>query len=69
VLWSVGGYADELHRLPPDPAGYARELYATLHALDEAGCDLIIVEAVPNDPAWDAVRDRLARAAEPTDAP
>jgi L-threonylcarbamoyladenylate synthase len=65
VLWSFDGYADELRRLPAEPVGYARELYATLHALDEAGCNIIIVEGVPHDPAWDGVRDRLARAAEP----
>ncbi|HEU4588751.1 MAG TPA: L-threonylcarbamoyladenylate synthase [Gemmatimonadales bacterium] len=69
VLWSVDGFADELRRLPADPAAYARELYATLHALDEAGCDLIVVEAVPENPAWDGVRDRLARAAAPAEAP
>jgi L-threonylcarbamoyladenylate synthase len=65
VLWSFDGYADELRRLPAEPAGYARELYATLHALDDGGCDVIIIEGVPDDPAWDGVRDRLARAAEP----
>jgi L-threonylcarbamoyladenylate synthase len=68
VLWSFDGHADELRRLPAEPGGYARQLYATLHALDEAGCNVIIVEAVPDDPAWAGVRDRLARAAEPTGA-
>jgi L-threonylcarbamoyladenylate synthase len=48
-----------------DAEAYAHDLYASLRALDAAGCDRILVEAVPEDPAWDAVRDRLARAAVP----
>ena len=31
--------------------------------LDEAGADLLLVEAVPDEPEWLAVRDRLTRAA------
>jgi L-threonylcarbamoyladenylate synthase len=53
--------------LPADPAGYASALYAALHRLDDAACDVIFVAAVPEDPAWDAVRDRLARASAPAD--
>jgi len=49
--------------LPSDPAGYARLLYASLHTLDELGCARILVEAVPDQPAWAAVADRLRRAA------
>jgi L-threonylcarbamoyladenylate synthase len=51
--------------LPDEPAGYGRLLYAALHSLDDAGCDLVLVELPPPDPAWSAVRDRLARAAHP----
>ncbi len=50
-------------RMPADPAGYARELYATLHRMDDLGCQLLLVESVPDSPPWTAVRDRLARAA------
>jgi L-threonylcarbamoyladenylate synthase len=46
-----------------DFASYARELYAALHALDAAGCDLILVAAPPDNLAWQAVNDRLRRAA------
>jgi L-threonylcarbamoyladenylate synthase len=49
--------------LPDDPAGYGAGLYAALHALDDAGCDAVLVEAAPEGEAWSAVRDRLARAA------
>jgi L-threonylcarbamoyladenylate synthase len=48
--------------LPEDAPGYAAGLYAALHQLDDAACDAIVVEAVPDDPAWAAVRDRLRRA-------
>jgi L-threonylcarbamoyladenylate synthase len=51
--------------LPEDPAGYARELYATLHELDAVPVDAIIVEAVPAEGPWRAVADRLARACTP----
>jgi L-threonylcarbamoyladenylate synthase len=46
---------------PSQEAGYARELYANLRRLDQSGCDVILVEQVPEE--WDAVRDRLAKAA------
>jgi len=49
--------------MPPDPAGYARRLYAALHELDELGCSAVVVEAVPGGPEWEGVRDRLRRAA------
>jgi len=53
----------EIIVMPADPAGYAAGLYASLHALDDAGCDVIVVETLPEADAWLAVRDRLARAA------
>jgi L-threonylcarbamoyladenylate synthase len=51
--------------LPADAAGYARALYATLHALDAEGVAAIFVQRVPADDAWCAVADRLSRAAAP----
>jgi L-threonylcarbamoyladenylate synthase len=53
----------EIITMPADPAGYAAALYASLHALDDAGCDVIVVEKLPETNAWLAVRDRLTRAA------
>jgi len=47
---------------PFDPAGYARELYANLRALDVSGAREILVEALPTDQDWDAIHDRLGRA-------
>ncbi len=45
------------------PAGYAHDLYANLRRLDDAGCDVILVEEPPLAMEWAAVRDRLGRAA------
>jgi L-threonylcarbamoyladenylate synthase len=49
--------------MPPEPIGYARQLYATLHALDQRQLDRIIVDLPPADETWAAIRDRLNRAA------
>jgi L-threonylcarbamoyladenylate synthase len=54
VTWINGG---------PRPDAYARELYAHLRALDRSACARILVQDVPGDERWDAVRDRLTRAA------
>jgi L-threonylcarbamoyladenylate synthase len=53
----------DLRLLPPDPSGYAAQLYAVLHELDAAGLDRILVTLPPEADAWLAVRDRLRRAA------
>ena len=55
VTWINAGSKPEL---------YARELYANLRTLDKAGCLQILVQDVPKDERWDAVRDRLSRAAQ-----
>jgi L-threonylcarbamoyladenylate synthase len=49
-------------RMPRDPQGYARRLYAALRELDGAGCGAILIESPPDTAEWDAVRDRLQRA-------
>ena len=49
--------------LPADPAGYANGFYGALRELDGTGADTIVVEALPEGPAWAAVADRLRRAA------
>ncbi len=45
------------------PEQYAQDLYANLRTLDKAGCQQLLVQDVPHDERWDAVRDRLMRAA------
>ena len=59
ALWQIA---------PEVPEDYARLLYGTLRRFDEAGCRLIVVEALPQLPEWTAVRDRLDRAATPEPA-
>lgn len=53
--WQVLGQA---------PREAAARLYATLRALDASGLDVLLAEAPPDGAAWDAVRDRLQRAAQ-----
>jgi L-threonylcarbamoyladenylate synthase len=47
---------------PRDPVAYAHDLYANLRRLDTVNADVLVIEDVPDDAAWLAVRDRLARA-------
>ena len=76
-LVPAGGLADAVARAaaeglrvatlgcPPgcDAATYGRALYADLRRLDARGVDRLLVEEAPATPEWEAVRDRLARAA------
>ncbi len=50
-------------RMPPEPALYAAQLYATLHELDREGYDWIAVERPPQSVEWAGIADRLERAA------
>jgi L-threonylcarbamoyladenylate synthase len=50
-------------RMPKEPAAYAQKLYAALRELDGAGCGAILIETPPDTAEWDAVRDRITRAA------
>jgi L-threonylcarbamoyladenylate synthase len=51
------------------PQVYAHNLYAHLRTLDKAGCAKILVQEVPADERWDAVRDRLQKAASKSAKP
>ena len=48
---------------PAEAADYARVLYARLHELDAVGADFILIENPAQGGLWDAVHDRLGRAA------
>ena len=50
-------------RMPRDPQAYAQRLYASLRELDSAACGAILIESPPETVEWDAIRDRLSRAA------
>jgi L-threonylcarbamoyladenylate synthase len=49
--------------MPSDAQRYAHDLYARLHDLDQLGCRVIVVERPPQSIEWEAVQDRLKRAA------
>jgi len=49
--------------IPHDAQAFARALYAELHRCDAAGAETIVVESVPSGPEWQAITDRLRRAA------
>jgi L-threonylcarbamoyladenylate synthase len=51
------------HVMPTDPKNYGQQLYAQLRNIDHLGFDLIIIEELPNENTWLAIRDRLNRAA------
>lgn len=49
--------------MPDDPRAFAAALYAALHALDQRNLDRIVADDPPVTEAWQAIRDRLTRAA------
>ncbi len=48
---------------PASPQAYAHRLYDQLHRMDASGAERLLVAMPPEGEAWDAVRDRLGRAA------
>jgi L-threonylcarbamoyladenylate synthase len=52
-------------QMPIDPEHYAAQLYSVLHRLDSDSFDWVAVEIPPQLPEWEAVLDRLLRAASP----
>jgi L-threonylcarbamoyladenylate synthase len=50
-------------RLPNDPDGYAAGFYRALRELDARGVDRIVLQDPPTGGRWDAVQDRVKRAA------
>ena len=66
VLARTGVSPDQRCRwesMPATAADYAQVLYAKLRALDDLTADIILIEAPPAEAAWQAVLDRLQRAA------
>ncbi len=50
-------------QMPHSAADYAADLYQRLHEADQGGYDWIAVELPPHSHEWEAVHDRLRRAA------
>jgi L-threonylcarbamoyladenylate synthase len=63
AAWDEAPAPDVVVTMPGDPAAYARRVYAALHALDDEGCAVVLVERPPAEPEWAGVRDRLERSA------
>ncbi|HEU4561782.1 MAG TPA: L-threonylcarbamoyladenylate synthase, partial [Longimicrobium sp.] len=59
----VSASGAEVIAMPQDAREYGARLYAALHALDAARCEVIWIEQVPDTPEWAGIRDRLRRAA------
>ncbi|MBP6020362.1 MAG: threonylcarbamoyl-AMP synthase [Burkholderiaceae bacterium] len=51
------------HVATADPREYARDLYATMRRLDAQGYHAILIQEPPQTLEWQAVNDRLGRAA------
>lgn len=58
----IHSYAAVWQIAPHKPKEYAANMYNFLARLDKSGCDLIVVEAVPDNTEWLAVKDRLIKA-------
>lgn len=55
-----------LQPMPDSAKDYAQKLYQTMRMLDHQQFKHIIIEAVPQDEEWEAIRDRLAKASKRT---
>jgi L-threonylcarbamoyladenylate synthase len=51
--------------MPNTADEYARLLYSALHSLESSGVKRILIQEPPHGPEWEAVHDRLRRAATP----
>jgi L-threonylcarbamoyladenylate synthase len=49
--------------IPHDAEAFARAIYSELHRCDAEGAEMIVVEGVPDEPAWRGIADRLGRGA------
>lgn len=52
-----------VHVLSSDPQAYAHDLYRVLRELDHQGFQQIAILRVPDSPEWEAIQDRLQKAA------
>jgi hypothetical protein len=52
-----------IHQMPQSAADYAAVLYEVLHQADAGNYDWIAVDLAPSAPEWEAIHDRLKRAA------
>jgi L-threonylcarbamoyladenylate synthase len=53
-----------IHQMPQSAADYAAALYEVLHQADAGNYKWIAVDLPPSTPEWEAIQDRLKRAAK-----
>jgi L-threonylcarbamoyladenylate synthase len=53
----------KIHQMPKSPSGYAAAIYEVLHQADAENYDWIGLDTPPSTPEWEAIQDRLQRAA------
>lgn len=63
LYWHTFLNASRVYRMPSDAESSAARLYDILHELDNQSWDWIAVELPPRGPGWEAIHDRLNRAA------
>lgn len=59
----VGVQLVSIRQMPQSAPDYAARLYSALHEADEENVDWIAIDLPPMSPEWEAVHDRLRRAA------
>jgi L-threonylcarbamoyladenylate synthase len=59
--FDASGFAHHI-QLPNHAHGYAQGLYHALRELDALNAPVIVLQDLPSQSSWDAVRDRLTRA-------
>ena len=52
-----------IHQMPATAVGYGAALYDVLHSADTGNFNWIAVDLPPSTPEWEAIQDRLKRAA------
>ncbi len=64
LLWKGSAESGQI-KMPDEPTAYGAQLYAAMRALDGRGAQIIFIESLPDSQEWEAVADRLRKAAAP----
>jgi hypothetical protein len=63
VANALDAEAVTIHQMPQSAADYAAALYEVLHRANAGNYNWIALDLPPNTPEWEAIQDRLKRAA------
>lgn len=61
---NLGERVAPLVTMPDESDAYAAMLYASFYRMEKFGAKVLLIEKVPDLRGWEAIRDRLSRAAE-----